>query len=36
MFENVWNELVKSKEEGRLKFESDENKYKKPVFEENE
>lgn len=36
MFESVWNELVKSKEEGRLKFKSDENQYQKPVFEENE
>lgn len=36
MFESVWNELVKSKEECRLKFESDEKQHQKLVFEENE
>ncbi len=36
MFESVWNELVKSKEDGRLKFESDEKQQQKTVFNENE
>lgn len=36
MFESIWNELVKSKEEGRIKFEFDEKQNRKTNFEENE
>ena len=34
MYENIWDELVRSKEESQVKFESDQKPHQKTVFNE--